>query len=238
MLERPKLTTAYTDWEEPVSRRRRLSAARRLATADRRDGQDRAGARKPSRRPVHRQRCRRDRGGRARAPRRSAAFDICPRAVHVARQAGCESRSRRRRSSRLMGACSRIRAVRPGGQQSALRSARPDRRRPATAVACRTAARMGRGLRRPTRARPALRVDAEPARRRRHDACSCSPSSPSRGRRWRRWPACGLDAEILAWQWIPFGPVLSARAQWLEDTGRLEPGRREEELVVIRADRA
>lgn len=48
----------------------------------------------------------------------------------------------------------------------------------------------------------------------------------------------GLDAEILAWQWIPFGPVLSARAQWLEDTGRLDPGRREEELVVIRADKA
>ncbi len=50
--------------------------------------------------------------------------------------------------------------------------------------------------------------------------------------------SCGLDAEILAWQWIPFGPVLSARAQWLEDTGRLDPGRREEELVVIRADKA
>lgn len=50
--------------------------------------------------------------------------------------------------------------------------------------------------------------------------------------------ACGLDTEIPARQWIPFGPVLSARAQWLEDTGRLEPGRREEELVVIRADRA
>lgn len=49
---------------------------------------------------------------------------------------------------------------------------------------------------------------------------------------------CGLDAEILAWQWIPFGPVLSTRAQWLEDTGRLDPGRREEELVVIRADKA
>ena len=48
----------------------------------------------------------------------------------------------------------------------------------------------------------------------------------------------GLDAEILAYQWIPFGPVLSARAEWLEDTGRLEPGRREEELVVIRADKA
>jgi release factor glutamine methyltransferase len=50
--------------------------------------------------------------------------------------------------------------------------------------------------------------------------------------------SCGLDAEIFAWQWIPFGPVLTARAQWLEDTGRLDPGRREEELVVIRADRA
>ena len=51
--------------------------------------------------------------------------------------------------------------------------------------------------------------------------------------------ACsGLDAEILAYQWIPFGPVLSARAQWLEDTGRLDAGRREEELVVIRADKA
>jgi release factor glutamine methyltransferase len=50
--------------------------------------------------------------------------------------------------------------------------------------------------------------------------------------------SCGLDAEILAWQWIPFGPVLNARAQWLEDTGRLDPGRREEELVVIRADKA
>lgn len=48
----------------------------------------------------------------------------------------------------------------------------------------------------------------------------------------------GLDAEILAWEWIPFGPVLSSRAQWLEETGRLEPGRREEELVVIRADKA
>jgi release factor glutamine methyltransferase len=47
----------------------------------------------------------------------------------------------------------------------------------------------------------------------------------------------GLDAEVIAWQWIPFGPVLSSRAQWLEDTGRLEPGRREEELLVIRADK-
>ncbi|BBY45301.1 HemK2/MTQ2 family protein methyltransferase [Mycolicibacterium celeriflavum] len=47
----------------------------------------------------------------------------------------------------------------------------------------------------------------------------------------------GLDAEIVARQWIPFGPVLTSRAEWLETTGRLEPGRREEELLVIRADK-
>ena len=47
----------------------------------------------------------------------------------------------------------------------------------------------------------------------------------------------GLDAEVIAWQWIPFGPVLSSRAHWLEETGRLEPGRREEELLMIRADK-
>ncbi len=47
----------------------------------------------------------------------------------------------------------------------------------------------------------------------------------------------GLDAEVVAYQWIPFGPVLESRAGWLEDTGRLEPRRREEELVVIRAER-
>jgi release factor glutamine methyltransferase len=46
-----------------------------------------------------------------------------------------------------------------------------------------------------------------------------------------------LDAEILMWQWVPFGPVLTARAQWLESFGWLQEGRREEELVVIRADK-
>ncbi len=49
--------------------------------------------------------------------------------------------------------------------------------------------------------------------------------------------AAGLDADIVAWEWIPFGPVMHSRAQWLEDTGRLQPGRREEELLVIRADK-
>ncbi|MGK2855264.1 MAG: HemK2/MTQ2 family protein methyltransferase [Microbacteriaceae bacterium] len=49
--------------------------------------------------------------------------------------------------------------------------------------------------------------------------------------------AAGLDADVVAWEWIPFGPVLQSRAKWLEDTGRLQPGRREEELLVIRADK-
>ncbi len=48
--------------------------------------------------------------------------------------------------------------------------------------------------------------------------------------------ARGLDAEILMWQWVPFGPVLTTRAQWLESIGWLQEGRREEELIVIRAD--
>jgi len=47
----------------------------------------------------------------------------------------------------------------------------------------------------------------------------------------------GLDVEIVASQWISFGPVLSARAGWLERTGRIPRGCREEQLVVIRADK-
>ncbi|OBA84580.1 methylase [Mycobacterium sp. 1164966.3] len=47
----------------------------------------------------------------------------------------------------------------------------------------------------------------------------------------------GLSARVVASQWVPFGPVLTARARWLEDTGRLRRGCREEELVVIRAEK-
>lgn len=47
----------------------------------------------------------------------------------------------------------------------------------------------------------------------------------------------GLDAEVIASQSVPFGPVLSARAGWLEATGRIQKGCRTEELVVIRADK-
>ena len=46
----------------------------------------------------------------------------------------------------------------------------------------------------------------------------------------------GLKASVIARQWVPFGPVLTARAGWLQRQGLLERGRRVEELVVIRAD--
>jgi release factor glutamine methyltransferase len=47
----------------------------------------------------------------------------------------------------------------------------------------------------------------------------------------------GLRAGIVAEQWIPFGPVLTARARWLERVGLLDVGRRLERLAVVRADR-
>ena len=49
--------------------------------------------------------------------------------------------------------------------------------------------------------------------------------------------ATGLDAEVIASQLVPFGPVLSARVGWLEVTGMIQKGCRTEELVVIRADK-
>jgi release factor glutamine methyltransferase len=45
----------------------------------------------------------------------------------------------------------------------------------------------------------------------------------------------GLDADVVARERIPFGPVLMQNARWLESLGMLEPGCREEELVVVRA---
>lgn len=49
--------------------------------------------------------------------------------------------------------------------------------------------------------------------------------------------ASGLHARVAAEQRIPFGPVLTARAGWLERLGLLESGRREECIAVVRADR-
>lgn len=51
----------------------------------------------------------------------------------------------------------------------------------------------------------------------------------------RRLRSGGLRAEVVMTQLIPFGPVLRARARWMEGIGMLPVGRREEELVVIRA---
>lgn len=47
----------------------------------------------------------------------------------------------------------------------------------------------------------------------------------------------GLNAEVVASQRIPFGPVLAARSHWLEDIGLIPFGCREEEIVVVRADK-
>lgn len=51
----------------------------------------------------------------------------------------------------------------------------------------------------------------------------------------RRLRRGGLRAEVVLTQLVPFGPVLASRARWMESVGMLPVGRREEELVVIRA---
>ncbi len=47
--------------------------------------------------------------------------------------------------------------------------------------------------------------------------------------------AKGLRSEVVTSQRIPFGPVMAARAAWLERTGQLEAGRRYERIAVIEA---
>jgi release factor glutamine methyltransferase len=54
----------------------------------------------------------------------------------------------------------------------------------------------------------------------------------------RRLRDTGLSAEVVATQIVSFGPVLRARAKWLERTGLLPVGRRAEQLAVIGADRS
>jgi release factor glutamine methyltransferase len=49
--------------------------------------------------------------------------------------------------------------------------------------------------------------------------------------------AGGLRAEVVARARTSFGPVMRARAAFLERAGLIEPGQCDEELVVIRADR-
>lgn len=47
----------------------------------------------------------------------------------------------------------------------------------------------------------------------------------------------GLRAVVTERRYIPFGPVLRARARWLEARGLIAPGEEKEELVVVRAER-
>jgi len=46
--------------------------------------------------------------------------------------------------------------------------------------------------------------------------------------------AAGLDASVVARTIVPFGPVMTARAELLESRGLVAPGQRYEELVVVR----
>lgn len=53
----------------------------------------------------------------------------------------------------------------------------------------------------------------------------------------KRFADAGLQAEVLTRRTVPFGPVMRARAAMLETRGLVEPGQREEQLVVIGARR-
>ena len=46
---------------------------------------------------------------------------------------------------------------------------------------------------------------------------------------------CGLEADVIARRRGPLGPLLTSRVETLESKGVLARGRREEELLVIRA---
>lgn len=48
----------------------------------------------------------------------------------------------------------------------------------------------------------------------------------------------GLDAQVTERRYVPFGPRLRERAEWLRGRGLLPPGEDKEELVVIRGEAA
>ncbi|AVT35533.1 methyltransferase [Plantactinospora sp. BB1] len=50
--------------------------------------------------------------------------------------------------------------------------------------------------------------------------------------------AGGLRTSVVARRRVPFGPVMRARAGYLEDAGLIRRGQRHEDLVVIRAEHA
>lgn len=50
--------------------------------------------------------------------------------------------------------------------------------------------------------------------------------------------AGGLRTSVVSRSRQPFGPVMRSRAAWFERAGLIGPGEREEELVVVRGERA
>ncbi|MFJ7947793.1 HemK2/MTQ2 family protein methyltransferase [Streptomyces sp. NPDC096354] len=52
-----------------------------------------------------------------------------------------------------------------------------------------------------------------------------------------RLTEAALDVTVTDHRFVPFGPVLRERADWLEAQGLIEHGQEKEELVVIRAER-
>lgn len=50
----------------------------------------------------------------------------------------------------------------------------------------------------------------------------------------RRLAAAGLEADVVAGRTGPLGPLLSARAEALEEQGILRPGQRHEDVLVLR----
>lgn len=53
----------------------------------------------------------------------------------------------------------------------------------------------------------------------------------------RQLREAGLHARVRDRLKVPFGPVMSRRARWLEQQGYIRQGQRDDELVVIRASR-
>ncbi|HET6860013.1 MAG TPA: HemK2/MTQ2 family protein methyltransferase [Streptomyces sp.] len=53
----------------------------------------------------------------------------------------------------------------------------------------------------------------------------------------RQLTSQGLETEVADRWFVPFGPVLRERAEWLEARGLIVPGQDKEELVVLRAQR-
>ena len=163
---------------------------------------------------VHRQWCCRDCSGRA-------GCCLGNRLRHLS-TCGARSAEERQSSPALTSKCISARGHAPWNvgpydlvvSQSPLRSRTiPRRPRFSTAVLHRARSGVGRGLRRSACPRSALRQHPGAPRAMEAASCSYSPSSPNRARRSPTLASSGLDAEIPAWQWIPFGPVLSARAQ-------------------------